>query len=594
MAEVLTLSNIDGQIHPQLYQSQSEVGTSSSTSSSTSFTDFNSLISFLFRKGNDEKDKNHATLVIINEDESKADRISKLDSLSFSDKKILLRYFFSHLNIIVLRFEDIAHNKGFLDKTVLTISSCIGERISRVETWTGTGNLNVNDVWAAESDSDQLALDGASSCGLIPTMSLVLSSTMNISHVTAKRVQHLNLLLNEEIEFITLLLNHEPAHLSKLCEYVGNWSFPAHELSNDDLVYCVYLMIKYSMDQLPKNSEFIKLNNNELLGFVFMVRDTYKNGNPFHNFRHATDVLQACFHFLIRLDCLPIPKQMQLDPSNEEITSNHVELELIATNQHISDTHPQLAKGRRSSTTNIGHLNPIETFGLLIAALGHDVGHPGVTNAFMTKYSSPTSLVYNGRSVLELFHSSVFINKLLAINWPNLLQVCMDSDSQLTMRELIVSCILATDMAEHFQYIGKIGMFKDDIKSSPESKVKLISSLLIKCADISNVTRPLRVSSQWAFVLSREFEEVATLEKKLTSSSTSTILLEPEYSKLPSTLEKIIELQPDIYKGQIFFINTFAENLFKSVVEILPELQYTCDIILSNKAYWFECKEKDI
>ena len=57
-------------------------------------------------------------------------------------------------------------------------------------------------------------------------------------------------------------------------------------------------------------------------------------------------------------------------------------------------------------------------------------------------------------------------------------------------------------------------------------------------------------------------------------------------------LREILEIQPDIHKGQIFFINLFAENLFNSVSDLLPQLQYTCDIIMENKLFWLERAKK--
>lgn len=585
MAEVLTLSYLEA-IDPTPIESNSVVA----------FTTFKDLISYLFRKGNEEKDVNHATVVVINQRFDGESSIEDLDSLSFIDKRLLLRYFFNHLNVIAIHHNQL-NNSPDLNRLITNIASHISQRITRVETWTGTGFKGINDVWTFIDNEEEKFTESS----FISTMSSLLSSNVNKNHITTKRLIALKDLIIKEIDFLDLLTTSQE-QLSKIGEYVGHWCFPAHELSNDDLVYCVYLMIKYSLDQLPRDCGLHFPSNNELLAFVFLVRDTYRNGNPFHNFRHATDVLQACFHFLIRLDCLPVPVQMTLDPNGPEIQNLDKckfegLVELKSSGKYISEVSNVSPGGRRLSTFNIGHLNPIETFGLLIAAIGHDVGHPGVTNAFMTKYFAPTSLVYNGKSVLELFHSSVFINKVLSVNWPSLLDIFMDSNEKLTMRELIISCILATDMAEHFEYIGKIAMFKDDIKSSPESKVQLISSLLIKCADISNVTRPLRVSAQWALVLSREFDEVAKLEKNIIANQTSEsvtedIDLDPKYIKLPISLEKIIEAQPEIHKGQIFFIDVFAESLFKSVVGVLPELQYTCDVILSNKSYWYERRDK--
>ncbi|CAI5758917.1 unnamed protein product [Candida verbasci] len=378
---------------------------------------------------------------------------------------------------------------------------------------------------------------------------------LNSSVYSNNEVSEWTQLIFKEIDFFALL------SLSKstqdLVDTVWNWAFPAHELNNDDLIYCAYIIINHALKSIKKESveeyKEIEIIDNELLCLIFMVRNSYKNGNPFHNFRHAVDVLQANFYFLIKLGCI----------SKEYTDSN-------------------------------AYLNNIQVLGLLIATLGHDVGHPGTTNAFMIANNSPISLIYNDRSVLESFHTTIFINRILKICWPKLLTKKIDNDSLITIKDLIISSILATDMGEHFEYIHKLENFStnESIKNH-DNRIKLICALLIKCADISNVTRPLRISSQWAMVLSREFEEVNMLDKYLNMENYE-IDIEKDlvYDAIPFDLDQILKIQPLLYKSQIFFINTFAENLFKNIVNIFPQLEFTSEIIQENKKFWLN-KQKE-
>lgn len=584
MAEVLTLS----------YATPIDAS-SLDASVVTAFALFRALIEHLFRKGNNERDANLATVIVICQPAVAASSGSGLDGLAFADKKLLLRYFFCHLNVVVIQHDKLA--PGVINAVTRHVALHVGQRIPRVEAWTGTGRASVDDMWEKILTEWEHAAEERTHL-VLPTMLHILIANTNKSAGTTARLRAFNALMVQEITFVELLHDRSPRHLALLCGSVGNWLFPAHELSNDDLVYCVFAMLKYGMEQTSE-----RLDDNALLGFVFMVRDTYKCGNPFHNFRHAADVLQACFHFLVRLGCLPMPHQMNADAISDEAVVVDATV-LVSTGQTMGECQGQPATPTTIRATmvtqardeveahlleavNIGHLSPMELFGLLVAAIGHDVGHPGVTNAFMTKFASPMLLIYNGRLVLELFHLAVFINKVLAVAWPLLLEVRMEG---LTMRDLIISSILATDMAEHFEYIDKITMFKSSsIPSLPQTKVKLMLLLLIKCADILNVTRPLRVLLQWALALTREFEEVGTLEKRILQCD-GPLNLDPVYPRLPATLDKVIETQRDIFLGQIFFIDTFAENLFKRVAGILPELQFTCDVILTNKAYWYGFK----
>lgn len=590
------------------------------------FDKFHHLISHLFKKGNDEYDTNHATIIAI--DEISTNRsVESLDNLLFEDKSLLLKYFFNHLNIIIVSLESLKVSKirDQLNNCIVKINTLINNRIRRVQTWTGTGSQGINDYFADQnylnnniSSKIKFEIDE-----IISTMSFVLHNNINTSSISKQKIIGLKNLIVNEVDFKVLLSNHSDPHLHKLCHLVGHWSFPAHELTNDDLIYCVFLMIKFSLDQLKHfsniPSDFHFLTENELLGFVFMVRDTYKNGNPFHNFRHAVDVLQACFHYLIKLGCLPDFQQLESDSkanellyltdevapiesvyllpinstANQKPTTNEITYSTTTTTTTTFNTPSSTGAFSKRNSVSLSntepHLNPLQTLGLLIAALGHDVGHPGVTNAFMIQYDSPTSLVYNERSVLELFHASVFINKILSINWSGLLKIETDHDSKLTFKQLIIGSILATDMAEHFEYIDKITSLKLDKAQVNNNKVKLISSLLIKCADISNVTRPLRVSSQWALVLAREFEEVSLLEKKINNNLDQRLLeQEIRYDKLPVSLDDVLSANPYLHKGQIFFIDTFAENLFNSIVDLLPELGFTCEIVKENKAFWLK------
>ena len=52
----------------------------------------------------------------------------------------------------------------------------------------------------------------------------------------------------------------------------------------------------------------------------------------------------------------------------------------------------------------IAKLEAIHIFSLFISAIIHDMGHPGVTNAFMININDEIALQYNDISVLENFH----------------------------------------------------------------------------------------------------------------------------------------------------------------------------------------------
>lgn len=83
--------------------------------------------------------------------------------------------------------------------------------------------------------------------------------------------------------------------------------------------------------------------------------------------------------------------------------------------------------------------------------------HPGVTNAFLIRTRSPLALEYNDRSVLESFHCSVTFH-ILSQPACDLLKTLGEEDRR-RARELIISTIMATDMAFHHAQVGELSQF---------------------------------------------------------------------------------------------------------------------------------------
>ena len=135
-------------------------------------------------------------------------------------------------------------------------------------------------------------------------------------------------------------------------------------------------------------------------------------------------------------------------------------------------------------------LKPFDALTLLISAIGHDVGHPGVNNAFLVALNAPLAQLYNDRSVLESFHCAAY-SQILRRYWPKVF-------SDIALRKLMINNILATDMGLHFKYMSDLGNLQQkmahdkgvldswSVKVQEEQK-DLACGLLIKCADICNV-----------------------------------------------------------------------------------------------------------
>src|SRR5271169_5153067 len=189
-------------------------------------------------------------------------------------------------------------------------------------------------------------------------------------------------------------------------------------------------------------------------------RVSYNSFVLYHNFRHAVDVLQSLFYFICQIGTLP-PYPVGSTPSS--------------------------AATAQSPVAKL--LGPFDALTLLISAIGHDVGHPGVNNMFLVKLNAPLAQLYNDQSVLEAFHCAAY-SQILRRHWP----VAFNDKA---LRKMMISSILATDMGVHSDYIQRLGQLQEKIHDSNTTDSwspkdveifrVLTCGLLIKCADISNV-----------------------------------------------------------------------------------------------------------
>ncbi|KAL7779114.1 hypothetical protein CFE70_008617 [Pyrenophora teres f. teres 0-1] len=326
----------------------------------------------------------------------------------------------------------------------------------------------------------------------------------------------------------------------KMVEYlVGTWAFSAHDLTDDELLYGALVMLKHAL-QMPELAKWAIAEGN---------RTAYNEFVKYHNFRHVVDVLQALFHFLVRIGTLP--------PYPSDSSSTY--------------TTPA------PKSPIAGLLKPFDALTLLISAIGHDVGHPGVNNAFLVALNAPLAQLYNDRSVLESFHCAAY-SQILRRYWPK-------AFADIPMRKLMINNILATDMGLHFKYMSDLGYLQQKVAHDKgavdmwNSKVQdeqkdLTCGLLIKCADICNVARKFETAAKWANILTDEFSNQGLMEQEL---------------EMPSCLFGGPPVREDVIKlgeSQIGFMNIFARPLFEAVADILPAMRFAVDEMLINKDIW--------
>ncbi|KAG6300483.1 hypothetical protein E4U09_006845 [Claviceps aff. purpurea] len=338
-----------------------------------------------------------------------------------------------------------------------------------------------------------------------------------------------------------------PQRQAEIAESVGQWHFCAHSFSDDELLVAALIMFEHAL-AVPELEPW-RIPADQLISFLVACRAAYNTFVPYHNFRHVVDVLQATFNFLIRIGAFP---PYPIGQANE-------------------------APPVESPMASL--LRPFEALTLLITAIGHDVGHPGVNNGFLATLNAPLAQLYNDRSVLESFHCAAY-QQILRRYWPSAFE-------DRKMRHLMISSILATDMGLHFDYMNKLGDIQDCLQNHGIKELSgrqldeyktLACSLLIKCADISNVARQYDTASRWMHILSEEFSRQAAMEEEL--GIKSSLLAQPKKDLL------------SLSNAQLGFMNLFAIPLFQGVANIMPAMRYTVEELDLNKGL-FEQKVRE-
>ena len=276
---------------------------------------------------------------------------------------------------------------------------------------------------------------------------------------------------------------------------------------------------------------------NKLDKFLFSITNEYLTSTLYHNSMHGADVTQTvCLYFL------------------------------------------------NSNAEEICKTNVIDLLSILIASLGHDIGHPGLTNNFQINALTDMALTYNDISCLENFHVSKLF-RILKKDENNIFEKLNSNDFKI-IRKRMVSEILATDMANHGKVMtvikarisNEILEGNKDIKfellsGNPKNKFEEQQALLdffIHSADLAHNTKLFKISIQWVELLSNEFWLQGDKEKQL--NLPVSFLCDRIGCNVPSS--------------QVGFIKGFILPTFEVLVMMFPTLNYTVENAKINIGEW--------
>ncbi|KAF8183132.1 hypothetical protein BJ912DRAFT_906054 [Pholiota molesta] len=328
---------------------------------------------------------------------------------------------------------------------------------------------------------------------------------------------------------------------SRLIHSLDRWHFEPHKLPDEELIECTLILFEV-LFRVEGMKEAIPVSMKQISSFIHHLRGIYRYENSYHNFEHALDVLQATQSYLKSAGMVPSP-MILFEPNRTWKPTKSFDGQLIAC------------------------LGLRELFILYVAAIGHDVGHPGFSNVFMKNAKTPLSLVFNDTSALENLHCLL----LLQVMKQNGLGALLDDPTHgHHLRKILQQTVLATDMGVHKEFMERMQRMLDGERTSICYRQIIICQAILKNADISNPTRPFLVSKHWANALMQEWTAQAQFEEELQLAPT-----------VMSSDDPIKEAG-----GQIFFITNFAKPLLELTEKAVPEMcMYTTHCKLNLKTW---------
>ncbi|KAL1116695.1 hypothetical protein AAG570_005167, partial [Ranatra chinensis] len=278
-------------------------------------------------------------------------------------------------------------------------------------------------------------------------------------------------------------------------------SFDCMQWSDEFILYLLRAMF-LDLD-LPRK---FSIDMTKLSNFLFSV---YKNYNevPFHNFRHCFCVAQMMYAMTWK-------------------------------------------------ATLVKRIGDLEVLILLVSCICHDLDHPGYNNIYQINARTELALRYNDISPLENHHCSIAF-RILELEDCNIFSSLSPEDYKI-VREGIIRCILATDMARHNEILGQFReACAQGFDYTNKTHINLLTMVLIKVADISNEARPMEVAEPWLDRLLQEFFTQSDAEKQ--EGLPVTPFMDREKITKPSS--------------QCSFIGFVLLPLFEALCDLLTELQ---------------------
>ena len=279
----------------------------------------------------------------------------------------------------------------------------------------------------------------------------------------------------------------------------------------------------------------------------------------------------------------------KLKPFLKSVSNSYLKTTLYHNSLHGADvTQSLMVFFLNSNSEEICETTVLDLLGMIISAMGHDLGHPGLNNGFHINASTELGITYNDKSCLENFHSA-YLFRILRKEENNILEK-FSVQNYKTIRKRMISQILATDMANHGE---NISLIRSKIKSrqyqekflflSGNDKTKfeeqqILLDYIIHMADLGHNCKKFDISVIWIQLLCEEFWAQGDQERE---------------RGLPISF-MCDRNNIDVPASQIGFLRGFILSAFDTLVEMFPKLQFTIDNAENNIKQWtkFQSEKK--
>ena len=261
------------------------------------------------------------------------------------------------------------------------------------------------------------------------------------------------------------------------------------------------------------------------------------------------------------------------------VSSQYLTTTLYHNNMHGADVTQTISLFfLNSNAEKMFQTTVLDLLSIFIAALGHDLGHPGLTNNFHVNASTELAITYNDSSCLENFHCCKLFT-ILKKDETNIFEKLTVNDYK-DIRKRMISEILATDMFYHKKVMTMIQSqlpqikndkfeFTDD-KDTMKKEQQSLLDFFIHSADLAHNTKLFNISLKWVELLSEEFWLQGDKEKSM--GLTVSFLCDRKDTNVPCS--------------QVNFIRGFILPTFDVLIKIFPTLSYTVENANNNINEW--------